>query len=116
MKNQQKKVIGEINGCKWELNNCLACSFETRLKQRLCTECNDDYYKIENEHTNETKYFSCYKEPKGYYLDKNNSLYKKCYNTCETCEIKGDYITHNCLTCNKNFSFNISINNYINCY
>ena len=42
---------------------------------------------------------------------KGNSLYKKCYNTCETCEIKGDIINHNCLLCNSNYSF---YNN--NCY
>ena len=66
---------------------------------------------------NFVEYFHCYKEPlKGYYLDKNESLFKNCYNTCEVCEIKGDDIYHNCLECNINFNIEISINNYKNCY
>ena len=70
---------------------------------------NDDY-KIGN-------YFNCYKEPKGYYLDSSDSLYKKCYNTCETCKMKGDNKTHNCLECNTNYSFGVIVNNnYKNCY
>ena len=43
-------------------------------------------------------------------------MYKKCYYTCETCEIKGDNITHNCLECNTDFSFSINVSNYTNCY
>ena len=62
-------------------------------------------------------YINCYKEqPKGYYLDKSNSLYKKCYYSCKTCEIEGNNITHNCLTCQDTFAFEINKNNYTNCY
>ena len=41
--------------------------------------CNDNFYKIENDPFNIGEYINCYKEPKGYYLDKNELLYKKCY-------------------------------------
>ena len=55
---------------------------------------------------------------KGYYLDKNESLYKKCFDSCESCEMKGDNTSHNCLKCNVGFPFSIQnfINNYTNCY
>ena len=43
-------------------------------------------------------------------------MFKKCYFTCEECEIKGNNTFHNCLECNGNFIFNISFNNYTNCY
>ena len=52
----------------------------------------------------------------NHYLDNNDSLFKKCYDRCETCEIKGDNITHNCVKCNDNYPIEININNYLNCY
>ena len=104
-----------INKCKCELEKCLSCP-PVALKNHLCSECNNSYYPMENDESNIGEYINCYKEPKGYYLDKNDSLYKKCYNSCETCEIEGNNITHNCLTCQFNFSIYININNYINCY
>ena len=107
-----------INKCKCELEKCLSCS-PVALKNHLCTKCNIGYYPIENDESNIGEYINCYKEqPQGYYLDKNDSLYKKCYYSCEICEIEGNNITHNCLTCKDNFAFeiNITINNYTNCY
>ena len=72
---------------------------------------------MENDLLNFGEYFNCYNEtPIGYYLDINNSLYKKCYDTCETCDIKGDNEFHNCLKCNSEFKYQLNINNYINCY
>ena len=98
-----------INKCKCELEKCLSCP-PVALKNHLCTKCNNDYYPIENDESNIGEYINCYKEqPKGYYLDKSNSLYKKCYYSCETCEIEGNNITHNCLTCQYNFSVHINI-------
>ena len=73
------------------------------MSKNLCTECNDNYFQIENDPLNIGDYINCYKNPDGYYLDKNDSLYKKCYYKCETCEIKGDSINNNCLKCNKDF-------------
>ena len=49
-------------------------------------------------------------------MDKDELLYKKCYYACQTCEIKGNNITHNCLKCKTNFPIEIRINNYTNCY
>ena len=76
-----------IAKCKCELNYCLSCS-PVALYKNLCNEFNKNYYQIENDTSNLGEYIMCYKEPKGYYLDKNDSLYKKCYETCESCEEK----------------------------
>jgi len=72
---------------------------------------------MENDPLNLGNYFNCYNEaPNGYYFDKIDKLYKKCYYTCETCKIKGDNEFHNCLKCKTKFNFEINTNNYINCY
>ena len=128
---KSKKKINELNNIC--INNCQKINIYendelcyencpngiTNLNYDLCTKSNNDnYYPLENDPLNIGKnYIICYKDIKGYYIDKNNSLYKKCYYTCETCEIKGDNINHNCLQCNNNYSFGI-INNYkyYNCY
>ena len=72
---------------------------------------------MENDPLNLDEYFNCYNEtPIGYYLDINDKIYKKCYDTCETCDVKGDNEFHNCLKCNTEYNYNININNYTNCY
>ena len=106
--NENYNDDNNITKCKCELEKCLTCP-KVALINKLCTKCNDNYYQMEN--------FNCYNEiPTGYYLDRNDSLYKKCYYTCESCEIKGNDEFHNCLNCNNEFNFEIKINNYINCY
>ena len=60
---------------------------------------------MENDPSNIGVYFNCYNEIEGYYLDKNESIFKKCYNTCKTCQ-EGPF---NCLSCNE--SFYLSLNN-----
>ena len=101
--------------CKCELEKCLTCP-PVALNKNLCTECNTGYYQKENDSSNIGKYINCYKEPKGYYLDRNDNLYKKCYYKCGTCKIEGNNITHNCLECNDLYPFSRKFNNYTNCY
>ena len=103
------------NECICELEKCLLFPSIT-LNLKLCTKCNYNYYPIENDPLNIGEYINCYKNPEGYYLDKNESLYKQCYKSCKTCEIKGDDIIHNCLSCNNNFLKEINFTNYTNCY
>ena len=106
----------EYKGIYYE--NCINGTLITNLSINKC-KCSInyiDFYPKEDDLIIDEENINCYKEPKGYYLDKNNSLYKKCYHTCETCEIKGDKITHNCLSCNSNYSYEIIKNNNINCY
>jgi len=102
--------------CKCELEKCLTCPTEA-LNKNLCTKCNDNYYQMENDPLNLDGYFNCYNETSnGYYFDTTDKLYKKCYGTCETCEIKGNNTFHNCLKCKTEFNFEIKTNIYINCY
>ena len=92
----QKIIINETGKC---IDNCKSdniyennikcyenCQKGIILNNGLCTKCNDSYYPIENDPLNiEKDYIICYKELKGYYIDKKDFLYKKCYFTCETC-------------------------------
>ena len=59
----------------------------------------------------------CYNTtPDGYYLDNDNYIYKKCFETCNKCLIGGNISNHNCLECKNNYTF---YNNSIfisNCY
>ena len=107
--------VTDDNICKCELEMCLFCQ-KLSLDKELCTKCNDNYYQIENDPSNIGEYFNCYKEPKGYYFDKSDLLYKKCFERCETCETKGDNKVHNCLECNSDYSFPFNFTNYLNCY
>ena len=105
-----------IKNCKCDTEKCLSCPNEP-LKEDLCIICNNNYYEIENDNYFHIEGFiKCYKNPEGYYLDKNESIYKKCYHTCKECDKKGDNKTHNCIKCNDNYSNEILINNYSNCY
>ena len=94
-----------IKNCSCNEEECLSCP-NIPLKEYLCTECNNDYYEIENDN-NYNNYKNCYKDPLGYYLDGN--IYKKCFYTCKECEINGNNITHNCIKCNDNYSYEIKI-------
>ena len=100
---------------KCKLEKCLTCSVEA-FEKDLCNECNINYYPKENDSSNILNYINCYKKIEGYFLDKDDLIYKKCYYTCDSCEIKGNNITHNCIKCNQNYSYEIENNNYTNCY
>ena len=114
--NCKNGVDDDLIKCKCELEKCFSCS-KASLKKKLCTKCNYDYYPIENDFSNIGIYIDCHKDPEGYYLDKKDSIYKKCYETCKTCQINGDYINHNCLKCDSQYIFELNKNNYyINCY
>ena len=101
--------------CNCDKEKCSSCP-TVPLSRKLCEQCNNDYYPMENDVSNIEEYVNCYKDPNGYYLDESDSLYKKCYYTCDTCEKKGDNKNHNCLTCDGSYSFEIINNNYKNCY
>ena len=107
-----KGTLSGSQKCKCELDKCLLCP-PVALKNNLCTQCNTDYYPKENDPSNLGEYKDCYKNPEGYYLD--STIYKKCYETCKTCNTQGDSENHNCLTCNENFPFIIEKNNKFNC-
>ena len=107
-----KGTLSGNNKCKCELDKCLLCP-PVALKNKLCTQCNTGYYPKENDASNLGEYIDCYKNLEGYYLD--NNLYKKCYETCKTCDSQGNSENHNCISCNENFPFIIEKNNKFNC-
>jgi len=102
---------------------CSKCD-EISNSKNLCIECNEEkkYFKIiinsnmNNRLLNED-FKECIKEeakPKNYYFDETERTFKPCYYTCETCLTNGNSNDHNCITCAKNYIFNINkINNCI---
>jgi len=99
---------------------CSKCNEDSSLKS-LCIECNEEkqYFKIiinnymDNELLEE-EYKECIKEekkPMNYYFNETERAFKPCYYTCETCLINGDSNDHNCITCAKNYIFDINKNN-----
>ena len=100
------------------LEQCLLCSNDSSIKD-LCIQCNKNFYPKENDLSNIGIYIKCYDESikkEGYYLDTKDYLYKKCYETCEICEQKGNYSVQNCLMCKSTFPTEIKFNNSTNCY
>ena len=72
--------ISFFNICKCDLNNCLLYSNDNKdLNQNICNELNNQFYPKKNDTFNMNQ-INCYKDPFGYYLDTNFSLYKKCNN------------------------------------
>ena len=113
---QYNNTIIINNKCKCELEKCLVCP-TIALRFNLCTKCNYNYYPMENDPSNKGEYINCYKEaPSRYYLDNFELRFKNCYYTCETCDINGDNINHNCTKCKDEFTFELKTNNYKNCY
>ena len=65
-----------------------------------CDQCLDNFYPLEDLLTN------CYNEPSkpdNYYLDESAKMYRKCYQTCDTCYGHGTSSEHNCTTCIINY-------------
>ena len=113
-----KKVINTTHfECECELNNCLSCSnLDLDINKKICTNCPNNFYLLDNDTLNYNYYKNCYTNLKGYYLT-NSLFYKKCFYTCETCESGGNYFFHNCIKCNENYTHEILLsNNYKNCY
>ena len=107
-----------IKNCNCDKEKCLSCPSEP-LVENLCKKCNNvnGYYEIEKDNSTIIEgNIQCEKEPIGYYLDKNDYKYKKCYYSCEICEKGGDNLQHNCLKCNENYSYEVKVNNQLNCY
>ena len=68
-----------------------------------------------NNFVNNTK--QCLEQvPQDYYLDLNDRIYKKCYETCKSCYGKGNETFNNCIECKSNFTSHKNQNNITNCY
>ena len=107
-----------ITKCKCTNNNkCLYCN-ETSLNDGLCISCNHDegFYQKSDDEPNNNLFVNCHRNPEGYYLDITNKIYKPCFYTCKTCNIKGDEFNNNCQECNSEYEFKHDFDNDKNCY
>ena len=99
------------------LEKCEQYSIESDY-ENLCIKCKNNYYPMLNDKSNKNNFINCYKNNslEKYYLDTNDFLFKLCYKTCKTCSKNGTKENHNCLTCDINYEFNLTIDGYYNCY
>ena len=100
-------------------NNCLSECPENKKKyeeQKLCLdECYSEQFEYnnicysdcpENTHRIFIERNRCIERvPENYYLDINDNIYKRCYETCKNCNQYGDANNNNCNECMSNFRF-----------
>ena len=125
------EVYGELNGnnklTKLDLNICNDTSINNEVSKcsyysiesiidNLCINCIDFYYPIYKDSSNKNSFIRCYHNPNGYYLDNEDKLYKKCYLSCESCDRKGNNSNHNCLSCTREYFYELNIFDRKNCY
>ena len=83
-------------------NKCATCSLDSITNYNLCVLCDFDkgYYPKLNDPNNIDPFYECYQEDqKGFYLDRENNIFKPCYSKCKKCSGDGDDEHHNCLEC-----------------
>ena len=103
---------------KRTIDKCdIKCEKECFLGQTsnkvLCKACNNlkNYFKKEIDEV-ENGYYDCYTgNVEKYYLDKDDKVYKKCYESCKFCTELGGILEHKCTAC-----FNKYTLNGTNCY
>ena len=86
-------------GCN---EKCLTCNNESKIEDK-CLICNKTrgFYPIIYPGYKQ-KYFTCLNSSLEYdrfYLDKEEKVFKPCYESCRKCDRGGDGINHNCLSC-----------------
>ena len=109
-----------ISKCNCMKEKCSECSRES-LRSDLCIKCNitKNYYPVSYSNRNYYPYnifFTCSRDPQGFYFDSDDSHYKECYISCKECVVKGDQIHNNCILCNNNYTFKNDFPNDTNCY
>ena len=81
---------------KSNISKCASYSIESIINN-TCLSCENNYGYYSLEENIDDSYIECIKNPIGYYLDKENKVYKKCYYLCKTCNISGSDENPNCL-------------------
>ena len=114
--NENIKIHLNENTC---INSCNEIEDKYELNNICYNKCPDNTYPIDGE------YLCLNKKPEGYYLS-NNEKYKKCYDTCKSCEEEGNEDFNNCIECKinyihnngtiYNFLYELNINGFKNCY
>ena len=107
---------------------CFRENINIDLNQNRCVEyCNESEYKYEYNHfcynecpdktyTIDNEYLCLDEKPEGYYFDSNNSVFKKCFESCKTCYGEGNEVNNNCIECLYNYFYTLEKNNSKNCY
>ena len=105
-----KKLIKEKNLC---IDKCENDDIHMIEYNNICyNKCPNGTYLLEGDQEKK-----CYNiSPVGYYFDKENEIYKKCYEACNKCNIGGNISKHNCLECKDNYIFHKNNLNILNCY
>ena len=93
-----------IKICKCPNKKCLSCNQDS-LENDLCISCNENYYPLKDDPSNNGTYINCYQSKEGYYLDKNDSIFKPCFNKCKTCKEFGNESDNKCQTCKDIYQF-----------
>jgi hypothetical protein len=86
-----------INTFKKCYSSCDSCSQTGDSTNHLCSTCLAGYTNLEDDNT---KCFSTGGTVSGYYLF--NNIFKKCYDSCESCTQTGNSTNHLCSTCRTN--------------
>ena len=137
---KDENTINILNQFKDKINcsnNCLNENMKIDLKVNKCIKyCNESEYKYElnylcyykcpdNTFPIDKEYFCLSKKPEHFYLSKNEN-YKKCFDTCQSCDMGGDEYFNNCIECKKyyinnngtkyNHIYELNLNGTKNCY
>ena len=107
---EYNKLVLDKNKC---INNCKNDNIYQYEYNNTCyLKCPDDTYLLEDDDD-----YICYNEtPNNYYFDSVDKKYKKCYESCNECDIGGNLTNNNCKECKSNYSFYEHPLNIYNCY
>ena len=92
---------------------CATCNKES-VGLGQCITCNnqENYYSKENDSLNVGNYINCYNTfIEGFYVDKKDKRYNKCFEKCKNCYDRGIITDHKCDECFSGFTLNGT-----NCY
>ena len=119
-----KNLLSKYN----EIINCIdniynfefkCYKYEKKLddsSRKICEYCGLNFFRIYNNEYDSSTNINCYNSLKGYYLDETDLYYKKCYESCKTCDMFGNEDNHNCIECDNEFPFELTLSSYKNCY
>ena len=112
-----KRLNISYDGC---IESCINYGFEYEYKNTCYHECPNETYELYYDNNNNiiiNNSKECYDTvPIGYYLDKNEKKYKKCYENCKSCYGDGNETYNNCEQCIDNFRLYNNLENISNCY
>lgn len=89
------KLIITIHNCYEGCSECYGVGTADDMNCRTCDN-GKGYYKISGDTSS-----NCYKSPSGYYLD--DTVYKRCYESCSSCSGAGTNLNNNCTDCGVNY-------------